>query len=105
MTDSDPDIDISQDIAAEEKLARELTCLFGRETVEQAQLLDVASLSMGDEITREIADGVKKLKQLRGNNDAQVNYVRELRPGTRLLLCMWIMDMSLLDSIQEQSYC
>lgn len=104
MVESEHDDDLAQDIAEEEHRAREMAYLFGNEIVKQAKLIDVATLDLNEEIVRCIADGVRELKQLRGRPEAQVNYVRELQSGTKLLLCMWIMDMNLLDSIQDRSY-
>ncbi len=77
---------------------------FGKETVEQASLLDVSNLNLNDEITQSIADGVRQLKQLRGRPEDQVIFVKQMQPGARLLLCMWIMGMKLLDNIQTHSY-
>ena len=82
----------------------ELAFLFGRETVEQADRLDIADLSLNDEIVACITDGVRILKELQDNPAAQVNFVNSLEPGARLLLCMWVMDMGLLKKIQKSSY-
>lgn len=87
-----------------ERTREELALLFGRETVEQAGQLDIADLNLDDEIVACIADGIRALKELRRDPDAQVNFVNGLKPGARLLLCMWIMDMELLEKIQARSY-
>lgn len=104
MVENEFEDNLEQDIAEEEHLQQELVYLFGSEIVEQAKLIDVAGLDMTEEIVRCIADGVRELKKLRADPQAQVNYVNGLQTGTKLLLCMWIMDMNLLDSIQDRSY-
>ena len=99
-----PDDDFAQFREDHERAQDELAFLFGRETVEQAGQLDIADLSLGDDIAACIADGTRTLKQLRNKPAAQVNYVNSLQPGARLLLCLWIMDMDLLNKIQARSY-
>ncbi len=87
-----------------EQARAELAFLFGRETVEQAEQLDIADLNLGDEIVASIADGIRTLKSLQDKPAAQMDFANSLQPGTRLLLCMWIMDMDLLKKIQPRSY-
>ena len=99
-----PDDDFVQSTEENERAQDELAFLFGKETVEQAGQLDIADLSLSDEIAACIADGIKTLKQLQDKPAAQVNFVNSLQPGARLLLCMWIMDMDLLKKIQRRSY-
>ena len=82
----------------------ELAFLFGRDTVEQAGQLDIADLNMNDEIVACIAGGIRTLKELQDNPGAQVNFVNSLEPGARLLLCLWVMDMGLLEKIHKRSY-
>jgi len=94
-----------QQIADEVGKARaELTFLFGEETVALARQLDVADLNLRDEIVRDIGAGVGELKKLKANPRAQREFVSKLEQGSRLLLCMWIMDMELLDKIQTRPY-
>ena len=99
-----PDDDFVQSREENERAQDELAFLFGKETVEQAGQLDIADLTLSDEIAASIADGIRTLKQLRDRPAAQVNFVNSLQPGARLLLCMWIMDMDLLKKIQKRSY-
>ena len=82
----------------------ELAFLFGRETVEQAAQLDIADLNLNEEIVACIAGGIRTLKELQDNPGAQVNYINGLEPGARLLLCLWVMDMGLLEKIRKRSY-
>ena len=96
--------DLVQSMEDHERSNEELAFLFGRETVEQADQLDIADLSLSDEITASIADGIRTLKQLRNKPAAQVNFINSLQPGARLLLCLWIMDMDLLEKIQVRPY-
>ena len=95
---------LGQDVAGEESLARELSFLFGADIVEQARLIDVADLNLTDAMTAGIGEGIRQLKQLRNNPEAQRQWVEKQEPGLRLLLCMWIRDMDLLEKIQSRSY-
>ncbi len=80
---------------------KELARLFGEETVEQACLLDIADMNLTDEIAASIANGVNQLKKLRDDPDSQKEFIDKMRPGARILLCMWIMDMDILEKIQN----
>ena len=104
MTDTGPTDDLEEEIAGEELLARELACLFGKDIVEQARLLDIADLNLTDDMTTAIGDGVRHLKQLKHDPEAQQQWVNKQEPGLQLLLCMWVMDMDLLDKIQTRSW-
>ncbi len=99
-----PDDDFIQSREAQARTHDELAALFGKETVEQAEQLDIADLNLSDEITASIADGIRTLKGLKGKPAAQANFVNSLQPGARLLLCMWIMDMDLLKKVQGQPH-
>lgn len=103
MADTEHEADLKQDIASEESLARELSFLFGEEIVEQARVLDIADLNMTDEMTAAIREGIRQLKQLKDNPGAQRQWLQEQEAGLRLLLCLWIMDMDLLEKIQTRS--
>ena len=96
--------DLSQSRDAYERLNNELAFLFGRETVLQARELDIADLNLNEEIVACISGGIRTLKELQGNPAAQVSFINGMEPGARLLLCMWIMDMGLLNKIQKRSY-
>ena len=104
MADTEHEDDLLQDIAGDESLARELSCLFGADIVEQARLIDIADLNLTDEMTTGIGTGIRKLKELKHDPGAQRKWVSEQAPGLRLLLCLWIMDMDLLDKIQTRSW-
>ncbi len=104
MIDTEYDDGLGQDIAEDESLARELSFLFGGDIVEQARLIDIADLNLTDEMTTSIGEGIRQLKQLKHDPEAQRQWVSEQAPGLRLLLCLWIMDMDLLDKIQTGSY-
>ena len=99
-----PDDDFVETREDHERAQDELAFLFGRETVEQAEQLDIADLNLSDEIAACIADGIRTLKELQDQPTAQVNFVNSLQPGARLLLCLWIMDMDLLKKIRRRSY-
>jgi len=104
MTETGPDDDLEEEIAGQELLARELACLFGKDIVEQARQLDIADLNLTDDMTSAIGDGVRQLKQLKHDPEAQQQWVNKQEPGLQLLLCMWVMDMDLLDKIQTRSW-
>ena len=96
--------DLIQTVEENERLHEELAFLFGKETVNQARQIDIVELNMNKEMMDSISTGVRKLKELKHNPNAQLNLVNELQPGARLVLCMWIMDMGLLEKIQTHSY-
>lgn len=75
--------------------------LFGMDIVEQAELVDVVDLNLDDRMTSSISSGVTGLKRLRGDLTAQRRFVDALQPGERLLLCMWILEMDLLDKVRD----
>ena len=104
MIDTEYDDGLGQDITKDDSLARELSFLFGEEIVEQAQLLDSADLNLTEEMIASIGEGIRHLKQLKQDPEAQRQWLSEQAPGLRLLLCLWIMDMDLLDKIQTRSY-
>jgi len=99
MTISD---DLRHSVEEDEHQLQELTRLFGEDTVEQAQHIDVAHLNMNDKMIATISDGVRQLKALRTNPGAQRRLIGGMEPGARLILCMWIMDMGLLQKIGAQ---
>ncbi len=96
--------DLIQTVEENERLNEELAFLFGKETVNQARKIDIVDLNMNKEMMDSISTGVRKLKELKHNPNAQLNLVNELQPGARLVLCMWIMDMGLLEKIQTHPY-
>ena len=106
MSDDLKDIneDLKQSVRDDEHTRRELEYLFGPQVVEQARQIDIADLNLNEEMTKCIATGVSDLKKFRSDPAAQIRLVHAMEPGARLLLCMWIMDMELLDRIQIRSY-
>jgi hypothetical protein len=100
MNNTDYDNNLQQDVAEGEILARELSFLFGEETVEQARLIDIGLLNITDEMTAAIGQGIKQLKQLKNDPEAQRQWIEKQEAGLRLLLCLWIMDMGLLEKIK-----
>ena len=77
-----------------------MATLFGAETVKLASRIDTANLNMNDAMTKAIGAGVKQLKTLHGDLKTQQEYIASLEEGTRLLLCLWIMDMELSDKLR-----
>ncbi len=102
--------EIDDDIAAEEfeqhqlHLHNELMFLFGKDTVEQAEIIDVVDIKLNNDMTQCISRGVTRLKQLKDMPDAQQKYIQELNPAEKILVCMWIMEMNLLEKLQSKSY-
>lgn len=98
--DTEPEDDPERDIAGEESLAGALSFLFGADIVGQARLIDIADLNMTDEMAAAVGEGVRQLKQLKHDPEGQRQWLDKQQPGLRLLLCLWIMDMDLLDKVQ-----
>jgi hypothetical protein len=93
--------DLDQILRKDAQARDALALLFGRETVELAAQIDIADLNLTDEMTAVITTGVKRLKELKHEPAAQRQLIAGMDQGASLLLCMWIMDMDLLDRIQE----
>jgi hypothetical protein len=100
----DPGSNLAEYIEANDQLIEELSFLFGKETVEQACQIDIVDLNLNKEMTESISTGVRQLKELKNNPNAQVDLINEMAPGARIVLCMWIMEMGLLEKIQNSSY-
>lgn len=83
-----------------EQAESELARLFGQDTVNQARLIDAAHLNLDDSMTACITAGLNRLKQTRNDPAAQGAVISAMQPGERLLLCMWIIEMELLDKIR-----
>jgi hypothetical protein len=104
MDDSRDDIDKYDLIADKKHQEIELSFLFGKDIVEQALLIDVVDLNLSDAMTRSISEGVTRLKKVRDQPENQLKLINDMTPGERLVICMWIMDMNLLDKLQSRSY-
>ena len=104
MPDKSHDIsdDLQHSMEEEAQQLQDLSRLFGEDTVEQARQIDVAHLNMNDEMIATISAGVRQLKALRSDPGAQRRLIGGMEPGARLVLCMWIMDMGLLQKIGGQ---
>jgi hypothetical protein len=96
--------DLARSIEANQHLQKELSFLFGTEIVELASQIDVSDLNLNKEMTDSIAAGVKLLKQQKNRPDEQRILLDKMEAGARIVLCLWIMDMDLLDKIQDHSY-
>lgn len=82
------------------RVCMELANLFGEEIVQQAALIDIAEINISDDMTSCISDGVIQLKKLKGKTESQRALIEKLSQGEKLVLCLWIMDMGLLDKLQ-----
>ena len=76
--------------------------IFGDGVVEQAGYLDVADLNISDDMARDIAEGIQQLKKKRHDPAAQQDWIRQQPPGLLVVLCLWIMDMDLLEKIRDK---
>ena len=85
--------------ARETRIHSGLVSLFGKDIVEQAGLIDIADLNVSDEIASSISNGVIQLKKHKGKTEAQRAMIEKMPQGEKLVLCMWIMDMDLLDKL------
>jgi len=101
--DYDPE-DLGRSIKEDARLRNELAFLFGTDTVELAGQIDIANLKLNDKMIDSIGAGVRRLKELRDDPGAQLQLIKAMDQGARLLLCMWIMEMDLLEKIQNGSY-
>jgi hypothetical protein len=104
MNSNTEDSDQYDLIAEKKRQEKELSFLFGKEIVEQARLIDVVDFNLSDEMTKCISKGVTRLKNLHNQADAQIQFIEEMAPGERLVLCMWIMEMDLLPKLQSSNY-
>ncbi len=104
MTETSNNEELIQSIEDYERMNKELSFLFGKETVDQARQIDIVDLNLNDEMIGSITAGIRQLKKLKHDPNAQIKLVNEMEPGTCLVLCMWIMDMGLLEKIQYRSY-
>ncbi len=112
IENADPDVetneelrpDLNESIEISEHLKKELSFLFGPEVVEQANHIDIVDLNLNNEITECISTGVRQLKSLKNDPEAQIKLVNKMTAGERIVLCMWIMEMDLLEKIQSGSY-
>ena len=98
------DMDLAASLADRKRLLAELGFLFGADIVEQADQVDIADLNLTDPVIESITAGVRRLKQLKHKPEAQLAMVRAMTAGESIVLCLWIMDMDLLDKIQDHSY-
>jgi hypothetical protein len=73
----------------------ELAALFGRGLVEQAHATDVAELELSAARMEAVHDAADDLLTHCGDTVAQHEIIRSLDPDTRLVLCMWCLDMSM----------
>ena len=103
--DSDDFNSFEEDLAESDRRRNaELAYLFGQESVEQVSQIDAADLSLNKDMTDCISLGVRQVKEQKNNPHAQKKLLEKMSPGERLVLCLWIMDMDLLDKIQMRSY-
>ena len=86
------------------RIEQELSFLFGEDIVHQASLIDAVDLKLNDDMTRFISDGVTQLKKMKDQPESQKDFIQKMAAGQRLVLCMWIMEMGLLEKLQSHSY-
>lgn len=101
MIDSEYENNFEEESVREERQATELYFLFGEEIVEQARLIEIGVLNITDEMTAAIGEGIRQLKQLKNDPEAQRQWIVKQEAGLQLLLCLWIMDMGLIEKIRK----
>jgi hypothetical protein len=78
-----------------ERRILEAKALFGRSLVREARYTDPADLVITAESMDAVHDAADELLEHAGDPRAQGRIVAALNPQTRLLLCMWVIDLSL----------
>jgi hypothetical protein len=78
-----------------ERRILEAKALFGRSLVRLARMTDPADLELTAETMDAVHDAADELLEHAGDPRAQGRVVAALNPQTRLLLCMWVIDLSL----------
>jgi hypothetical protein len=78
-----------------ERRILEAKALFGRTLVRQARMTDPADLELTAEAMDAVHDAADELLEHAGDPRAQGRVVAALNPQTRLVLCMWVIDLSL----------
>lgn len=73
----------------------EAKALFGRSLVRAARYTDPADIEITAEAMDAVHDAADELLELAGDPRAQGRVVAALNPPTRLVLCMWVIDLSL----------
>lgn len=82
---------------------QELTELFGEGLVKRAHATNVAALEVSAESMDAVHDAADELLAHSGDIGLQRRIVAYLNPATRLLLCMWVMDLSLAASLAARA--
>lgn len=78
-----------------QRQALEINSLFGRPLVLQARATDPADLTITAAAMDAVHDAADELLAHAGNPMAQGRVIGSLKPETRLVLCMWVMDVAL----------
>jgi hypothetical protein len=78
-----------------ERRILEAKALFGRSLVRQARNTDPADLDLTAEAMDTVHDAADELLEHAGDTRAQGRVVAALNPQARLVLCMWVIDLSL----------
>lgn len=105
MNDQIEDSTLEESLLEQARVERELSFLFGEDVARQASLIDAADLKLNDVMTQFISNGVTQLKRMKDAPELQKKFVEGMAPGECLVLCMWIIEMGLLNKIQGKSYC
>jgi uncharacterized protein (DUF2342 family) len=77
------------------RLDKELVCLFGRDTVQEAISTNPATLSISGALMDSVHAAADDLLAHVSDPGAQRRIVAGLPPTTRLVLCMWVQDLNL----------
>jgi hypothetical protein len=87
----------------QERRDRELVALFGREIVEDAHRTEVCDLHLTAEGMELVHDAADELLMRSGEALEQRRIVSKLDRFTRLVLCMWLVDLDLAASLAARA--
>lgn len=87
----------------QERRDHELAALFGQPLIVAARAIDPADIVITAESMDAVHDAADELLAQAGDAAAQRRIVEGLEAGTQLLLCMWVMDLSLGPILAERA--
>lgn len=82
-------------LARRQRRERELAALFGEDCLAQARVTDPADLHLTADLMETVWDAADDLLRDAGNPEKQRATIAAIPEGTRLVLCMWVLDLEL----------
>lgn len=86
------------------RAVQEMRRLFGEVVVYMATITDPIELDLSEGLMDRIHDAADRLLALREKPAEQARYVKAMPFSTRLVLCMWLMDMSMATRLVRAVY-